>query len=108
MPSDVQSAPIAVSAAADNLIVAAVAGKRIQVLGFVVANAVATAQAITWKSAANALTGAMALPSSIGGSLPVDSGDRDVALFVTNPGEALNLTLSAATAVGGWVTFRYV
>jgi hypothetical protein len=106
--SDVQSAAIGIAATGD--VVPAVAGKRIQVLGFFIANSVATAQAITFKSGAAGagLTGAMALPSSIGGGTPIYSGDHAMPLFFTDIGAALNLNLSAATAVAGWVTFRYV
>ena len=103
---DCQSASISVSSASDNEIVAAVTGKRIIVLGYQLSNGAASAQAVTWKSGSTARTGAMSLPSSVGGSLtaPVSAGNRGY--FATEPSAALNLTLSAATSTTGFVTYR--
>jgi hypothetical protein len=83
----VEHAPIVASSSGDNTIVSAVTGRRIVVVNFEVVNAVATAQAITWKSGAStSRTGAMALASSIGVALGfVDSG---VGLFETALGGA--------------------
>jgi hypothetical protein len=103
---DTQSAALSVSASGDTAIVPAVAGKRIELVALVAVNAVATAQAITLKSGSTALTGAMALPSSIGGTLVIERATP--AWFRADAGAALNLNLSAATAVGGFVVFRYV
>lgn len=104
-----QTAAISVSSSGDNTIVAAVADHMVVVVGYTAINAVGTAQAITWKSGAStSITGAMALPSAVGGGLVSNSGDNQTVLFATAPGQALVLNLSAATAVGGHVSYRIV
>jgi len=101
---DNESAKIALSA--DGELVPAVAGKRIVVFGYVLVNNVATAQSASFQSAATDLTGVMGLPSSIGGGISAHAA-KDRCLFKTAEGEALNLNLTAATAVAGHLYYAY-
>ena len=103
---DHQTAVISANAATDNEVVAAVTGKRIVVLGYQIANGAGSAQAVTWKSGSTARTGAMSLPSSVGGALTAPVCSHNRAWLATDPGSALNLTLSGATAVGGVVVYK--
>lgn len=104
--SDTQSVAVDVNTAAANSIVAAVSNARIQVVGYALFNSVATAQTIRWRGgASNNLTGVIGLPSSIGGSAVVVAPQGSF-LFQTNANEALNLVLSAATAVAGHIFYR--
>jgi hypothetical protein len=104
-----QSAAFDANTAAAQTAVAAVAGKRIVVYGYALVNGVATAQTIQFKSASTTnLSGVMSLPSAVGGGVATSSGDKDTALFMTNPGEALTITLSAATQVGGHIAYKLV
>lgn len=96
------------SAAAAATVAAAVAGKRIEVYGYTLINGVASAQTIVFKSNATSLSGVMALPSSVGGGIVCNRASDQDCLFRTNPGEALTVTLSAATQVAGHVAFKYV
>jgi hypothetical protein len=105
MAYDNQSAVISLSA--DGELVPAVAGKRIVVLGYVIVNNVATAQTVSFQSASTDITGIMGLPSSIGGGISAHAA-HGRCLFKTNKGEALNLNVSAATAVAGHVYYMYV
>ena len=96
-------AAVAASASGNNQIVAAVTGKVIRVKRFALFQGVATAQNVKWRSGNNDLTGLMYGPLAVG-RLAEDRSDEF--LFDTNPGEALNLNLSAATAVGGYVIYE--
>jgi len=92
-------AKIAASASGDNEIVDAVAGKKIRVLrwGFAAGGDV-TAK---WRSGSTDLTGPRPLTKyAAAGGAPSPWG-----LFETAAGEALNLNLSAAVAVGGELTY---
>lgn len=88
-------------AAADNTIVAAVAGKRIRVVSYFLVNT--TAQTIRFESAAGgtALTGQMALANN--GVL--EAPFNPMGHFQTVKGELLNLELSGATSVDGHLTY---
>jgi hypothetical protein len=102
-----QNAAVSTSSSGDNTIAAAVAGKRIVLVSYVVINNAATAQNVTWKSGAStSMSGSMALPSSIGGSVGIAGADQQP-LLVTAAGDALVLNLSAATAVSGHCAFYY-
>lgn len=102
------TAKIDASSSGSNEIVAAVAGKRIRVLGYVViANA---AVAITWLSASTSLSGAMNLAGAgygVSTGQAVTEGFRGFHLQ-TAVGEALNLNLSGAVAVGGHLVYELV
>lgn len=93
-------AAIAASALGDNAIVAAVAGKKIRVQDIVLS--ALTANNVKARSGATDLTGLIYLPAT--STVPVIAA-KDRYLFETAAGAALNLNLSAATAVGGWVSY---
>jgi len=103
-----QSAAIDVNTATTTAVAAAVAGKRIAVYAYQLANGVATGQSIQWKSGTNTLTGVIQLPASVGGTAAATAGNPQLALFYTDAGAALSLTTTAATQVGGFVAFKYV
>lgn len=101
----IKTAAIACSSSGANAIVAAVSGKAIKVLGYVLsASAAVNAK---WQSASTDLTG---LTYFVSGGLdkvcapipPQGSGHW----FKTVAGEALNLHLSGAVAVGGHVVYQ--
>lgn len=88
------------AASGDTPIVALVAGRRIRLLGYtLVADGTV---AVTWRSNATPLTGAMALVvNSV-----LESGDGSLAgLLETAEGEALNINLSLAVGVRGHVKY---
>lgn len=91
---------VAVSASGSSQLVAAVAGKRILVLGgLLVADAAVT---IKFVSGATDITGTMALSANGGlGLSPSPLGH----LRGVNVNEALNINLSSAVNVGGWLTY---
>ena len=93
----VKTAAISATSDGDNTIVAAVSGKRIRVLGYVLnVNAAGTVQ---WKSGAStALSGAMELVDGGGVSAPM-IGIPGRFWFQTASGEAL--VLATATGVDG-------
>ena len=93
------------SSSGSNTIVAAVANKRIRVLSYVIV--AAGDVTVTWQSASNAISGGMPLAAN-GGAAPAAGQATPGGLigqFETNQGEALNLNLSAAVAVGGHITY---
>ena len=93
---------IAVSSSGANELVAAATGKVHRVFGF----ALTTAGSVTAKfqSASTDLSGPMSLPV-----VATPGGLNDaVPLFVTVAGEALNLYLSGATAVNGYLLYDSV
>ncbi len=92
-------APVAAASANDNAIVAAVPTKKIRVLSYVLtASAAVNAK---WRSATTDKTGLLYCAANGGAS----SGHSPVGHFETAAGEALNLHLSGAVAVGGHVTY---
>lgn len=93
------------AAGGDVTAIAAVAGTPIKVWRIVLLNAVATAQALIFKDGATALTGAMALPSSIGGGLNLDAGANPNPLFTVTAGNAFVVNESAATSVTGYIQY---
>jgi hypothetical protein len=103
-----QTASIDFNTAATQTVVPAVAGKRIVVYGYALFNGVATAQSVQFKSGSTLLAGVQQLPLSVGGGAVVFSGDQTISLFTTNPGDALSLTMTAATQVGGHISYKYV
>lgn len=103
-----QSAAIDFSTIATQTLVPLNAGRRIVVLGYMLVNGAATAQAIQFKSGANLLGGVMQLPNAVGGAINDATADASIGLFMTDPGVALTMTMSAATQVGGYIDFKYV
>lgn len=91
------------AAIADNAIVAAVSGQRIRVISFIM-SATGGANTATWKTGATAISPALTLAANekfIAGT----GSPRDVYLFQTAAGAALNLALTAATLVGVSVVY---
>lgn len=102
------SAPIDFNTAATQTVVAAVAGKRVVVTAWFTVNGVATAQSIQFKSGSNNLTGVMQLPLTIGAVLNDAAPSETADVFFTDVGVALTMVMSAATQVGGYVSYRYL
>lgn len=95
-------APISATAAGANTVVAADPLRRIKVTQYtLVASADNT---VTWKSAATALSGGMSIIASGGIASPCSTPAQG-ALFQTEVGEALVLSLSAATPVTGHLSY---
>lgn len=98
-------ASVAAAASGDNAIVPATAGKKIRVERFQLFNGVATAQNVKWRSGTTDLTGLLYGPLAVG-RLAEDRASKGEWIFETVAGQALNLNLSAATAVGGYVVYE--
>lgn len=98
-------AAINASASGSNAIVAAVTGKRIRVVSYVIV--AAGAVTATWQSASTALSGPMSLASSGGASASVGilAPGGAYGLFQTEAGEALNLSLGGAVTVAGHLCY---
>jgi hypothetical protein len=94
------------STAATFEIAAAKTGFRIQLLGFVLSSAGVTVA--TFKSATTAITGPFQFVAGSCVPVPPQSPLDPVVMAETTSGEALNLTLSLAVAVGGQVWYDYV
>lgn len=98
-------AVINASSSGSNTVIAAVTGKRIRVLSYVIV--AAGDVTATWQSASTAISGGMALAAN-GGAAP-SAGQATpgglIGQFETNQGEALNLNLSAAVSVAGHLTY---
>lgn len=100
-----QSAPVDFNTAATQTVVAAVAGKRIYILGYKLFNGVATAQAVQFKSGSNLLGGVEPLPSAVGGGLVAPLAPQGRCWFFTDVGAALTMVMSAGTQVGGSIAY---
>lgn len=92
-------APIAAASSGDNSLVAAVTGRRIRVLAFSL-HFSGTVDA-KFQSASTDLTGLFYGTAGV----QAQGAYSEVGLFETAAGEALELNLSAATAVGGYVVY---
>jgi hypothetical protein len=103
-----QSTSIDFNTAATQTVIAAVAGKRIFVLGYKLFNGVATAQTVQFKSGSNLLGGVEALPSAVGGGLVAPLAPQGRCWFFTDVGVALTMVMSAATQVGGSIAYIQV
>lgn len=105
----VQSLAVSVVAAGagDTALVAAVANKRIRVLGYVL-----TVSAVgvnpKFKSGANDKTGALLLPVNGGAVVPAVNPDLNAGWFETNAGEALNVNAAAAGTISGHLLYQVV
>lgn len=93
--------PISYATASTTELVPALAGNRIYVLSYTLVSAGAVTA--TFKSATDAITGAMSLATGVAAS----NVDNDYGLFRTAEGEALNLTLSGAVQVSGHLAYIY-
>lgn len=98
-------AKVDATASGSNEIVAAIAGKRIRVVGYsVVASG---SVSITWQSAGTAISGAMALAANgaVASAVSTLAPGGVFGVLQTEPGEALNLDMDSATAVGGHLVY---
>lgn len=93
------------AAGGDITAIAAVSGTPIKIWRIFLANGVATAQALILKDGATALTGAISLPSSVGGALNLDAGANANPLFTITAGNAFVVNESALTSVTGYVQY---
>lgn len=99
LAGDVKFATVAASASGDNIIVAAVTGKKIKVIGYLLsASAIVNAK---WRSATTDISGLLYMDAKGGAVAP----EAKKGWFTTASGVALNLNLSAAVAVGGHVAY---
>lgn len=103
-----QTAAIDFNTAATQTLVPAVATKRIVVYGIALFNGVATGQSVQFKNGSANLSGVVQLPTAVGGTVQAWSGDQSISLFSTDIGVALTMVMSAATQVGGVISFKYV
>ena len=100
-----QNASVAIAGLGDNTVITGISGVQLRILRVVLVNRVATAQNCTLKDGAStSLTGAMALPSSIGGLLPLGDGQTPL-LPPLSSGNAFIINLAAATGVDGFVQY---
>jgi len=102
---DLTRVPVSVSAAGDNVLVAGAPGQQIAVFEFVFI--AASGVTATLKSGTGGTAQALTGPLPLGGtSTPGLGGNYNPAAhFTTNQGEALNLNLSSAVAVTGWLIY---
>lgn len=91
-------ASVAAASSGDNAIVAAVTGAKIRVLSYVL-SAAGTVNA-KWRSATTDKSGLLYMVANT-----VVPAGSPAGLFETAAGEALNLNLSGAIAVGGHITY---
>jgi hypothetical protein len=96
--SDPKFSVIQAATLGDNLLVAAVPGKRIKVIGYRLS--ASGSVTVKFRSNTSDITGLAFMSANQNTGKPGNPG-----LFRTNPGEALNLNLSANVAVGGHLTF---
>lgn len=103
------SVPIAASSGGANQVVAAAPGYKFRVLAWLLS--FSGSVNAKWQSAANDMTGLFY------GAAAAQAGSPALyslwhapppGQFTTNPGEALNLNLSGATPVGGFVLFERI
>lgn len=91
----IQFAAISQSGAGTDILVAAMSGKRIKVVGYVVV--MGSAGTVTFKTASTAITGSMSFASNGGVS---SAGTEHFPVFQTNQGEDLSITTTGAAAQG--------
>ena len=96
-----QFAALSASSLGDNVTVTGVAGKKIRVLKYTVLAGGTVAVKFRTSTGPTDLTGPMPLAANSG----VGGAFCPIGLFETAPGDSLLLNLSAATAVGGHLTY---
>lgn len=102
IPKSIKTVAISVSSSGDNTIVAAVPGKRIKVIAFMI-QSVGTSNLVKWKDGSGTdLTGALSfnIREGVSAAAPLPSW-----LFATAAGNALVLNLGSASAMAGFVTY---
>lgn len=97
------TAAVAASASGDNVLVAAVTGKKIRVHGY--ALSAAGAVNAKFRSGTTDITGLFTLAAAGSETDGTERANDPDGLFETVAGAALNLNLSSAVAVGGWVDY---
>ena len=104
---NVLTAVISATADGANEVVAAVTGKKIRVLGYVLnVNAAGTAQ---WRSGASTVkSGAMEFPDGGGATAPLCDPTAEVFWFETTAGEALNIVNAAGVDSLGHVVYQLI
>jgi hypothetical protein len=92
---------VVAAGAGDTQVIAAVAGSRIAVMGYVI---VASAAGVNpkWRSNASDISGAMPLAAN-GGVVCPESGEP---WLMTNVGEALQLNTAGAGSIGGHLVYE--
>ena len=102
---NLQTAAISIAAAGDNTVIAAPGATTcIRIWKIVVSNGVATAQSFLIKDGASTnLSGAIALPTSVGGLTTLGGGNDPE--FVLSQNNAFIINLTAATSVTGYVKY---
>lgn len=103
-PETVKRVIIDHATSGDNEIVAAVTGKAIRVVNFCIVSAGAATARFESAAGGTALTGQMTLAAST----VVAPGESMQGHFQTAAGAALNLELSAAVSVDGWLCYQEV
>src|SRR5262245_42048748 len=98
-----QNASFSSAASGDVAAVTGVTGINIKIWRVFLANGVAPAQALIFKDGSTALTGAISLPSSVGGAISL--GDGINPLWILGSGNTFNVNESAATSVTGFVQY---
>jgi hypothetical protein len=98
-------APIAASTSGATQIVPGVPGKRIVPVRYFLAAGAAVN--VTFQTASAALTGAIPLAAAGNGITDEVADPLFDGLFATNPGDPLNINLSAGVSVGGYLSYRY-
>ncbi len=87
----------------DNSLVAAVSGRRIRLLSYVISNQVGTANSVKFRSAANEKSSLKVLT---GNQVIAYNGGVFAPILETNIGEALQINLSAATGIGCDIAYQ--
>lgn len=101
---ETRSAVIDVAGSGDNTIVAAVPGKKIRVTSFLIVGVGAITARFESGASGTALTGQMTTAAAS----VISMGYNEAGYFETAAGELLNLELSGATSVDGFLTYRLV
>ncbi len=105
----VKYAVVNATASGDNTVIAAVAGKKLRVVGYSTASAGTVT--VKWKSGASVdLSGPMPMVAAGSGQGVLGSGTymAEYGVLETDVGLALVLNLSAAVVVGGHLVYREV
>lgn len=100
----IRRAVIDVATSGDNTIVAAIASTKIRVLAVVLVAAGAVTVRFESGAGGTALTGQMSLAANGGFA----SGFNPVGHFETAAGSLLNLELSGAVSVDGWIVYQEI
>lgn len=92
----------------DNAVVAAITGASIRVISFLVTNNASTANNVKFRSGTTDISALIDLPGNATPSSVAYAGGVYAPICQTAPGAALNLNLSASTAVGVTVAYQRI